>query len=143
MSAPYVKRTSGLKIQNKFLEEKLKNKGKGIKDGGKYEELLKMNETIQQNLEEELTNAIYPYRILATTTAYEGGKKVLKWLVQWKDQSVEEATWEDAITIQHQFPDFHPNSLEHKALVQEGGIDGLIQPILKVYTRRNKRNIEG
>ena len=46
-----------LKIQNKFLEEKLKNKGKvGIKDGGKYEELLKMNETIQQNLEEELKN---------------------------------------------------------------------------------------
>ena len=46
-----------LKIQNNILEGKIKKTGKvDVKDGGKYEELLKVNEMMQHNLEEELKN---------------------------------------------------------------------------------------
>ena len=48
------------------------------------------------------------------------GEEVQQWLVQWKGQTVEEATWEDVVTIKSQFPTFH---LEDKVEVSEGSID--------------------
>ncbi|KAJ1378956.1 Chromo-like domain superfamily [Sesbania bispinosa] len=61
---------------------------------------------------------LVPAVVLASRTVICGGIPVKQWLVQWRNQSVDEATWEDASLIQDQFPEF---SLEDKALV-EGGI---------------------
>ena len=41
-------------------------------------------------------------------------------LIHWKGQVVDQATWEDEVTIHSQFPEF---GLEDKALFQEEGID--------------------
>ncbi|KAJ1392945.1 Chromo-like domain superfamily [Sesbania bispinosa] len=61
---------------------------------------------------------LVPAAVLASRTVTCGGISVKQWLVQWRNQSADEATWEDASLIQDQFPEF---SLEDKALV-EGGI---------------------
>ncbi|XP_047172421.1 uncharacterized protein LOC124840414 isoform X1 [Vigna umbellata] len=88
---------------------------------------------------------VAPEAILATREEQRNGKTILEWLIHWKAQPVEEATWEAAETIKEKFPSFR---LEDKAETREDGIDGnplpivLAQPTsekpLLVYTRRSK-----
>jgi hypothetical protein len=56
---------------------------------------------------------------LAKRTIQVQGEEVRQCLVQWKGQSIEEATWGDAVMLTSQFPNF---SLEDKAVISEGGI---------------------
>ncbi|KAL4577127.1 hypothetical protein LXL04_013230 [Taraxacum kok-saghyz] len=42
--------------------------------------------------------------ILATRTTNNHGETQVQWLIQWRDLPVEEATWEDGVGIQNQFP---------------------------------------
>ncbi|KOM42951.1 hypothetical protein LR48_Vigan05g055500 [Vigna angularis] len=89
---------------------------------------------------------VAPEAILATREEQRNGKTILEWLIHWKAQPVEEATWEAAETIKEKFPSFR---LEDKAETREDGIDGnplpivLAQPTsekpLLVYTRRSNR----
>lgn len=72
-----------------------------------------------------------------------------RFLVQWKGKPIEDATWEDALNIQSQFPEFR---LEDKSVSREGGTartsnvgmgpNGLLPmpKFWKVYTRRIKRD---
>ena len=105
--------------------------------------------TVQQNLPPELeitsVDRLFPIAILAERTTKIHNESVLQWLIQWKDRSIEEATWEDALVIKSQFPDA---ILEDKTLVEgrsndtEPTIMGqkLVKPtIFNVYSRRPKR----
>lgn len=62
---------------------------------------------------------LIPEAIRAVRTITLNDEPVLQWLVQWKGCSVDEATWEDAITIPSQFPD---TSLEDKTSMKGGGV---------------------
>ena len=75
--------------------------------------------------------------------------------MQWKGKNVDEATWEDKLTLKSQFPEL---SLEDKTLLQGEGVDrnqirnGPLEPLVHemqkgprewlVYSRRKKRGVE-
>ncbi|KAL6578234.1 hypothetical protein OROMI_010562 [Orobanche minor] len=103
--------------------------------------------SLPPELEIEEADMAVPIAILATRNISKLDETTLQWLVQWKDAPVEEATWEDALTIQSQFPH---TSLEDKTLTEGGGNDGngerLMQQTntprqLMVYSRRAKKGI--
>lgn len=84
-----------------------------------------------------------PEAVLAPRSVQKGGELVNQVLVQWKDEGLEEATWEEEFNIKSQFPDLR---LEDKSLF-EGVIDrngsvGLEvrerPKIWRVNARRNK-----
>ena len=62
--------------------------------------------------------------ILDTRDNHCNGALFPEWLILWKSQPVEEATWESATAIQTKYPSFY---LKDKANFREGGNDG-IQP---------------
>lgn len=115
---------------------------------GKY----KVEEVLPTGLEDDRAELMIPELILATRSNTKRGETKKQVLVQWKGQLVEEATWEDEVTIRSQFPDF---SLGDKALFQEGSIDtdpnviGLNEPLIqeedgkkrwgRVYVRKKPR----
>jgi hypothetical protein len=82
---------------------------------GSYNE----EESLPEDLEGEKDKAYEPSTVLAKRTIQVQGEEVRQCLVQWKGQSIEEATWEDAVMLTSQFPNF---SLEDKAVISEGGI---------------------
>jgi len=104
------------------------------------------------DLEEGTVAIAEPEAVLEVREVSKGGKRVIQWLVSWKGQPSEEATWEDEVLMRSQFPEL---KLEDKQLFLGGGIDrdqGIIGPkeplaneTLKsprewiVYTRRKKR----
>jgi len=91
---------------------------------------------------------VAPEAILATREEQRNGKTISEWLIHWKAQPVEKATWEAAETIKEKFPSF---CLEDKAETSEGGLDGNSLPIvlaqptsekpLLVYSRRSKAHV--
>lgn len=97
---------------------------------GKY----KVEEVLPTGLEDDRAELMIPELILATRSNTKRGETKKQVLVQWKGQLVEEATWEDEVTIRSQFPGF---SLGDKALFQEGSIDtdpnviGLNEPLIQ------------
>ena len=115
---------------------------------GKY----KVGEVLPTGLEDDRAELMIPELILATRSNTKRGETKKQVLVQWKGQLVEEATWEDEVTIRSQFPGF---SLGDKALFQEGSIDtdpnviGLNEPLIqeedgkkrwgRVYVRKKHR----
>jgi hypothetical protein len=70
-------------------------------------------------LEGEKGTLIEPEEVLARRTVQVQGEKVDQVLIRWKDQVMEEATWEDTIAIKSQFPNF---CLEDKAMLSGGSI---------------------
>lgn len=50
----------------------------------------------------------YPVKILQRKMVKQGNSAVVQWLVQWSNSIPEDATWEDALQIQQQYPDFDP-----------------------------------
>lgn len=80
--------------------------------------------------------------ILASRLLTDHNEQVRQWLIQWKGCPIEDATWEDAVSIQSQFPEA---SLEDKTFSEGGSndekIDILAQQVpsprvLQVYSRR-------
>ena len=63
---------------------------------------------------------VEPEAILSSREITKQGEKITEWLILWKDKPVEEATWEKAVDIKTQFPNF---CLEDKATLSGGGID--------------------
>jgi len=53
----------------------------------------------------DMADRLIPEAIRATRFFNHQGDTVLQWLIQWKGRSLEEGTWEDALTIQSQFPE--------------------------------------
>ena len=49
---------------------------------------------------------IVPVQVLQTRELNRHGEKVMQVLIQWKEGGREAATWEDAMIIQEQFPEF-------------------------------------
>ncbi|KAD6795019.1 hypothetical protein E3N88_05915 [Mikania micrantha] len=97
------------------------------------------------DLEMDVSDLLTPATILDSRSRQEGTREVTQWLVQWKDQSREEATWEDKEWVLDQFPNV---SLEHKTLKDGAGNDKNNTreeppkpPILHVYFRRGKIGI--
>ncbi|GAU42077.1 hypothetical protein TSUD_326550 [Trifolium subterraneum] len=70
-------------------------------------------------LEGEQGTVIEPEKVLARRTVKVQDEMVTQVLIQWKGQKIEEATWEDAIMIGSQFPNF---CLEDKTVLSEGSI---------------------
>lgn len=107
--------------------------------------------TLPDQLEGEGPEMVQPETILAARVVKLHDDSVQQLLIKWQGKSAEDATWEDAITIQSQFPHFN---LEDKVVVSEGGIvrtddpiagprESLVQEgsgpkIWRVYSRRGK-----
>lgn len=75
---------------------------------------------LPDGLEADRGDVYAPEAVLAKRTVSMDGQQVPQNLVQWKDKSVVEATWEDLWMLKDQFPEFR---LEDKANVDGGGID--------------------
>ncbi|MDV3201053.1 MAG: hypothetical protein Q8877_02475 [Sweet potato little leaf phytoplasma] len=71
-------------------------------------------------IEGEQSEDFEPVAILATRQVLKRGENMRQVLIQWKGQAPENATWEDMLTIQSQFPNF---SLEDKTVTIGGGSD--------------------
>ncbi|GAU27744.1 hypothetical protein TSUD_215550 [Trifolium subterraneum] len=85
-------------------------------------------------LEGENGVLIEPERVLASRVVQVQNEKVDQILVQWKGQGAEEATWDDAVMIRSQFPQF---CLEDKTIVSGGSIVRTLGPReWIVYSRR-------
>ncbi|KAD5961580.1 hypothetical protein E3N88_13053 [Mikania micrantha] len=96
-------------------------------------------------LEMDAQDLLIPASVLDSRILQLGSKAVEQWLVQWKDQTEEEATWENKEWVQTQFPNL---SLEVKTLKEGEGNDknktkGVPPrpPIWQVYSRRGKLGI--
>ena len=121
------------------------------KEHGDY----KVESALPSGLEDDREGEIEPELVLATRSIMKRGKRVNQWLVQWNGKNVDEATWEDELTLKSQFPEM---SLEDKTLLQGEGVDrnqicnGPLEPLVHkmqkgprewlVYSRRKKRGVE-
>lgn len=106
---------------------------------------------LPKDLEVIMDEEIYPVRVLGTRIIMKNGSSVPQSLIQWKDKSIDDVTWEDDVVIRGQFPKFN---LEDKVLIEEGGIDrnadelvgideGPRPKVWRVYQRKNKKGIMG
>lgn len=50
----------------------------------------------------------YPVKVLDRKMVKQGNVAVVQWLIQWSNSIPEDATWENALQIQQQYPDFDP-----------------------------------
>lgn len=100
---------------------------------------------LSAGLEVEVFDSIFPEQILVVQKRQKNGIVVPYWLIKWQGKLVEEATWEDAVTIKNQFPGV---SLEDKLVAEgEGNVrfHKLPSPVQlshetwvwKAYSRRN------
>jgi hypothetical protein len=100
---------------------------------------------LPKDLEVILDEEVYPVKVLGTRVTLQNGEPTPQSLIQWKDKSVDDVTWENDDVIRGQFPEFN---LEDKVVLLEGGIDrttplgldfGPQPKTWKVYSRRNKK----
>ncbi|PNX85876.1 Ty3/gypsy retrotransposon protein, partial [Trifolium pratense] len=82
------------------------------------------NYQVQGELPKELeispNDDVYPEKVLGKRLTVQDGITVSQSLVQWKNKSLDEVTWEDDDVLRGQFPEF---SLEDKAVVMEDAVD--------------------
>ncbi|MCI15589.1 hypothetical protein A2U01_0036727, partial [Trifolium medium] len=76
---------------------------------------------LPDQLEGEDMPMVEPDKVVASRVIREKGQEVQQWLVQWKGKTVDEASWEDVVTMKSQFPTFN---LEDKVTVSGGSVDG-------------------
>nr|GEU34120.1 Ty3/gypsy retrotransposon protein [Tanacetum cinerariifolium] len=74
--------------------------------------------SLPPGFETDASHDVEPVKCLVTRTISKEDKMVLQLLIQWP--TADEATWEDALEIQIQFPNFR---LEDKPLLPDTGID--------------------
>ncbi|MCI47207.1 hypothetical protein A2U01_0068448, partial [Trifolium medium] len=75
---------------------------------------------LPKELEITLEEDIYPEKVLGSRVTLQGGLAIPQSLIQWKNKTLDDVTWEDDTFLAGQFPEF---SLEDKALFEIGGID--------------------
>ncbi|MCI19704.1 hypothetical protein A2U01_0040864 [Trifolium medium] len=112
------------------------------------------NYHVQGELPQELavspTEVVYPEKVLGSRVIMQAGITVPQSLIQWKNKSLDDVTWEDDAYMKGQFPEF---SLEDKAVFEGEGVDrdldkevGLDygpKPIIwRVYSRRKGKEKE-
>lgn len=78
-----------------------------------------MESELPQGMEGDCADQFIPEDVLATRMSGPEGQKVQQVLIQWADRTVDEATWEDILTIKSQFPEFN---LEDKVAVLGGSV---------------------
>ncbi|MCI49280.1 hypothetical protein A2U01_0070524, partial [Trifolium medium] len=82
------------------------------------------NYQVQGDLPQELeiadTDDIYPDKVIGNRVTVKAGVTVPQSLIQWKNKSLEDVTWEDDDFLRGQFPQFN---LEDKANFKEVGVD--------------------
>ncbi|CAL0329826.1 unnamed protein product [Lupinus luteus] len=112
----------------------------------------KVEESLPQGLEGEQVTITEPAKVLASRKVNKRGEEIQQYLIQWKESSAEDATWEDEYTIRSQFPIF---SLEDRTAVEEASNDryqtnprGPLSDQLShgpkvwnVYVRRKKKGV--
>lgn len=82
-----------------------------------------------------------PARILNTRQVLQQDTLIPQVMVQWQGKSAQNATWEDRLTNQDQFPDFN---LEDKVALKREGIVRNQSKSMQVYYvyRKSGRNIK-
>ena len=105
--------------------------------------------TLPSEIDLATVDQLLPEVVRATRSIVRQGETVQQWLIQWKGRSPEEATWEDTLVMQSQFPDA---GLEDKTIFEGVSSDThLTSPsptsidkpkVWKVYTRRSKAQKE-
>ncbi|CAJ2647971.1 unnamed protein product [Trifolium pratense] len=75
---------------------------------------------LPKELEIQPVEDFYPEKVVRSRIINQGGVSTPLSLIQWKNKSIEDATWEDSVFIRGQFPEFN---LEDKIFTKEGGID--------------------
>jgi hypothetical protein len=102
---------------------------------------------LPKDLEISSDDDIYPKKVLGSRVTIHEGKTVSQSLIQWKNKSLDEVTWEDNDFLKGQFPTF---SLEDKTVFMGEGVDrnlnnemgldchGPKPPVWRVYSRRKK-----
>lgn len=50
----------------------------------------------------------FPEQVIDKRTVKKHNKPVIEWLVKWRRVPAEDATWEDALTMDRVYPEFHP-----------------------------------
>lgn len=100
---------------------------------------------LPKELEVVGTDDIYPDKVLGTRLTVQAGVTVPQSLIQWKNKSLDDVTWEDDAYLRGQFPEF---SLEDKAGFKEGGVDRDMDDEVglnygpRVYTRRRGQGVK-
>ncbi|MCI20747.1 hypothetical protein A2U01_0041910, partial [Trifolium medium] len=61
---------------------------------------------LPQELEIDAAEDIYPDKVLGTRVTVKAGVSVPQSLIQWKNKSLEDVTWEDDDFLKGQFPQF-------------------------------------
>nr|KYP38490.1 Retrotransposable element Tf2 [Cajanus cajan] len=115
----------------------------------------KLETNIPSALEDERAELLEPETVLASRSLLKGRERTNQWLVKWRDKAVEEASWEDELTLRSQFPEL---SLKDKTNFIGGSNDkaqghhGSLEPLAHeekrgpkpwiVYERRKKKNAD-
>ncbi|CAJ2637620.1 unnamed protein product [Trifolium pratense] len=107
---------------------------------------------LPKELDMAADNEIHPLRVLGHRSITRDGSSVSQSLIQWKEKSIDDITWEDNDVMAGQFPDF---DLEDKVHSKGGGIDGICDPnnqvglefgvkpkIWRVYARQRGKRAE-
>nr|KYP56041.1 hypothetical protein KK1_002269 [Cajanus cajan] len=115
----------------------------------------KAETTIPSGLEDERAELLEPETVLASRSLLKGRERTNQWLVKWRGKAVEEASWEDELTLRSQFLELN---LEDKTNFIGGSNDkaqdhhGSLEPLAHeekrgpkpwiVYERRKKKNAD-
>jgi hypothetical protein len=75
---------------------------------------------LPKDLEISEENEVYPEKVLGSRSIMQGNTRVHQSLIQWKNKTADDVTWEDTEFIRGQFPEFN---LEDKVLINEAGVD--------------------
>ena len=106
---------------------------------------------LPKELEVILDEEIYPVKVLGSRVTMQNGVSTPQSLIQWKNKSIDDVTWEDNDVIRGQFPEFN---LEDKVFAEGGGIDrnadeqlgldlGQKPKVWRVYERKRKKCMKG
>ena len=63
------------------------------------------NVSLPADFELEISDQCLPESIRGNRTIDRDGDSIQQWLIKWHNHPIEEATWEDTLVIQRQFPD--------------------------------------
>jgi hypothetical protein len=76
------------------------------------------------NVKEDLTYSEYPIRILETSRRITRSKVINMCKVQWSHHSEDEATWEEKMNSEQNFPSYSPKflNLEDEILLRGVGL---------------------
>ncbi|MCI65854.1 hypothetical protein A2U01_0087112, partial [Trifolium medium] len=75
---------------------------------------------LPKDLEVNDVTDVYPDKVLGSRVTMQGDTEVHQSLIQWKNKSMDDVTWEDNEFLRGQFPEF---CLEDKAAFKEEGVD--------------------